>query len=343
MVPAWRPGQHDQQRAACSHARRERILLRGHLDSRSRLSTSITTRPHATSVTLRQSIAWIVAVLAVAGALLLVVSAQSRRDSHWDSAPANRSWAASRGCSGAASCSPDGGFWRPSTSTTVGSWPGIGGSVVARLLQLLQRTRRESSQWILARVVAALAGSEHHLRHPPPPARACLAATWVLCRWLYIRIVPSSARYGRLGLWAMASAFLASALAWGMTMRPEAVTGLLIAAVMVATIRFLDREGAAPLALVAVLVPLAVAGHHAGLLALAPLIVAASRIVKWARVNAAAAAAIFIAALAVGLTLAFVGSDLEQRSADAKTIGYWAPDGWFDELRRYAYLLGARR
>ena len=49
-----------------------------------------------------------------------------------------------------------------------------------------------------------------------------------------------------------------------MTLRPEPLTALLVASVLLCTIRFVERSTAAPLAVAAILVPLAVTAHPSG-------------------------------------------------------------------------------
>jgi hypothetical protein len=168
------------------------------------------------------------------------------------------------------------------------------------------------------------------------PALLCLAATWLLCRWILSRTATGSS----LALWALASGFLVGALAWGMTLRPEPVTALLATAVLACTVRFLERETVWPLAGIAVLLPLALTGHHAGVVALAPVLVAAPRLYAWARPRPAAAGTLVIASVALLVLLAFIGADLQQRRADAetfRTLGTTAST-WRDEFLRYARL-----
>jgi hypothetical protein len=171
------------------------------------------------------------------------------------------------------------------------------------------------------------------------PALVCLAATWVLTRWIFRRLVDTCHRAGDIALWALASAFLAGAFAWGMTLRPEPATALLVTGVMACVVSFLDRERAAPLAVAVILISLAVTAHHAGFTAAAPLVIIAPRLLTWIRANGAATTTLAIAAVGLGVTLAFVGSDIAQKSVDAAAIrAYAIPDAWFDELRRYGRL-----
>jgi Mycobacterial cell wall arabinan synthesis protein len=169
------------------------------------------------------------------------------------------------------------------------------------------------------------------------PALACLAATWILGRWVLSRTLQ---RTDGVVLWALASAFLTCALAWGMTLRPEPAIALLAAAVLACTVRFLEAETAAPLAAAALLVPLALAGHHTGLVALAPLLAAAPVLFRWARSRLAAAGTILTASLAWLVVLAFVGADAAQRRDDAETFRAITSTttSWRDEAVRYVRL-----
>jgi arabinosyltransferase C len=172
------------------------------------------------------------------------------------------------------------------------------------------------------------------------PALVCLAATWVLCRWILARVLASSGSEGRLAVWSLASAFVVGAFAWGMTLRPEFATAFFAAAIMACAVRFLERRSAAPLALAAALLPLAATAHHAGLVAGAPLIAAGSHVIRWARRRPLVAAAISVASLALLGLLAFVGSDLEQRLQDAHDVSRVTGTPWLNELQRYATLVG---
>ena len=103
----------------------------------------------------------------------------------------------------------------------------------------------------------------------------CLVATWVLCRWILGR---TAAAGSAAAVWALASMFSVGAFAWGMTLRPEPVVALLLLGVVACTVRFVERGTTAPLAIFAVLVALAVSAHPAGLLSVAPLLVAGRQV-----------------------------------------------------------------
>jgi hypothetical protein len=172
------------------------------------------------------------------------------------------------------------------------------------------------------------------------PALLCLAATWVLCRWILSRVAPPSVGAPGIGVWALASGFAVGALAWGMTVRPEPVVALLVTGVFACTILFLERETATPLVVAAVLVGLAVLAHPAGLVSLAPLLVTAPRLGRWARPRLATATTIVVATVALVGILAVLGSDLHQRREDITTLRTSGDEssGWRDELTRYSLL-----
>jgi Mycobacterial cell wall arabinan synthesis protein len=169
------------------------------------------------------------------------------------------------------------------------------------------------------------------------PALICLVVTWFLCRWLFSALVPARTAGS---VWALACAFLVGGFAWGMTVRPEPVVALLVAGVLVCTVRFVERGTTAPLAVAAVLIVLAVSAHPAGLVAIAPLIVFAPRLFAWARSRVATAATLVLSAVALLGVLAVLGSDLRHLHANAASLRTSGEEtaGWRDELTRYSLL-----
>ena len=172
------------------------------------------------------------------------------------------------------------------------------------------------------------------------PALVCLAATWVLCRWILARALSSSTGHGGLPLWALTSGFVVGALAWGMTLRPEPMIALLATGVLACAVRFVERETAAPIALSGLLVALALTAHPAGIVAFAPLVAILPRVARWARRRVVVAGSIAAASGAWLVFLAFVGSDIERRRSDAQTIRTYgnAAASWREEIERYADL-----
>ncbi len=316
------------------------------LDLRSSASTSIdvTTAVHAARTTVRQKIAWTVAVLAILAALLLAVVEQRPR---W-------SWAAATGLVRGAIRQA-----RPADAVVaaflVGWWvisPALydDGWVIARQGAFSSARGFSNYYNVLGTNLPNgywLEWAQHWLTQSSAallvlrvPALLCLAATWILCRWLLTHVLAPPRGGDRTAVWALTSGFLVGALAWGMTLRPEPASALLVTGVLACMVRFLERESAAPIALAAVLVPLAVIGHHAGIVSLAPVLVVAPKLLPWARRRLPVAATIIAAAVALFVVLAFVGSDADLRQADARASQAFAtsPVSWRDEVLRYANL-----
>ena len=170
-------------------------------------------------------------------------------------------------------------------------------------------------------------------------ALVALAVTWALCRWAFARVTTTSRPRWDPAVWALASAFLVVAFAWDMTIRPEPVTALLATAVMACAVGFAVRETVTPLAIAALLVPLALTAHHTGIVALAPVLALSPRLVRWARARLATACALVTASISWALFLGFVGSDVRHRLADARTTStYGITSTWRDELHRYVMV-----
>jgi len=302
-------------------------------------SIDVTTAVHASRASVRQTLAWTVAALCALAALLLVAierrpSARARRPqvraadavvaavllAWWLIAPAHidDGWFVAI----TSNFSSSGGFSAfynaLGANQPLGYW-----------LEWLQHWLTEATSVLLVLRI---------------PALVCLAATWVLCRWILARVVASSGGGDdRVALWVLASMFLAGAMSWGMTLRTEPFVALLVTGVLACTVRLLERETVAPLALAGVLVALAIVAHPAGIVSLAPLLVAAPRLIPWARPRLAVATTIAIATGALVVVLGFVGSDLELRRADAETYRTYgiATAGWREEISRYALLFSS--
>jgi len=307
-------------------------------------SIAVTTAVHASQATLRQTLAWSVAVLGALTALLLV--AIERRP------PRPLAFVARAARAGRARIRAADAFVG---AVLLGWW--LIAPVVYDDGWIAARTSNFSSSGGFSAFYNALGANQplgywlewaqHWLTEATSalvalriPALLCLAATWVLCRWIRARVLASPAGDGRVALWALASVFVVGAMSWGMTLRPEPFVALLVTGVLACTVRFLEREAVAPLALAGVLVTLAIMAHPAGIVALAPLLVAAPRLVRWARPRLAVATTIAIATGALVVVLGFIGSDLELRRADAETHRAYgdATAGWREEVFRYALL-----
>jgi len=301
-------------------------------------SIRVTTAVHASRPRAHQTVAWILAAICVGGALFLVAFERLHRP--WGTLRRRGRDAIAR-------------FGGPDALVAIAlpAWCVLSpafhddGWVLAR-----QRTFSSSGgfasyynafgvhypgDYWLEWVQRFLAESTSALVFLRIPALLCLAATWVLVRWILARIVPASAPENGVALWTLASAFLVGAFAWGMTLRPEPVTALFVTAVLACIVRFLERGTAAPLAALGVLLPFALTAHHAAVVAFAPLLVAAPSLVRWVRPQIAAASTIVASAIALFAVLLFVGADLDQRRSDAQTLASTTGASWRGEIQRY--------
>ena len=105
-------------------------------------------------------------------------------------------------------------------------------------------------------------------------------------------------------------------------------------------IRFRERATPGPVVLAALLIALALSAHPAGIVSLAPVLVAAPQLFRWARRHVAIATVIVAASSALLTVLLFVGADLEQRRADAQTTRALSGSAGslYSELNRYQLL-----
>jgi len=306
-------------------------------------TVDVTTHVHATRVTARQTVAWVLAGLAGIAALLLVAIGDRPR----------RPWAALAGLLGGAVRNarlPDAvvggvllGWWVLSPAYLDDGW------VIARELMFspsggfsnyysniganlpLNYWHEWLEHWLVEASTSLL-----FLRLQ---ALFLLAATWICCRLVLARVLASSVGESNTALWSLASVFLVGAMSWGMTLRPEPLTAALVMGVMVCVLLFRERETTAPVVVAAALLALALSSHHAGIVGFAPLLVVAPQLFRWARARIAVATTVFAATCALFAVLLFVGSDLEQRRLDAQiTRFYGATEMWRDEIARYAFL-----
>ena len=304
----------------------------------------VTTEVHATRTTTRQIAAWTIAALAIASALFLVSVPSGAR----------RPWTVAAGLlSGARrhARAPDAVvgavlalWWIVSPAYFDDGW-------VASRERMFESSRGFPTYYSAFGVNMPLdywlEWLHHWLAQSTPlllwnrlPAVLCLAGVWVLCRWMAVRILSPRVAPDGVPLWTLASVFVIGAVAWGITLRPEPVTALLVTAVAAAMLVFLERESTAAVALAAALVAFALSAHPAGIVSLSPIVIAAPRLLRWLRPNAAAATAIVAAALALLALLLFVGADLEQRRLDTQlNRTYNFDENWRDELTRYSLLV----
>jgi hypothetical protein len=301
-------------------------------------SIDVTTAVHDVRPVLRQRLAWILAAVAIMAALGLVAFDRAPRKRR----PSWRSVAAAVHPVDAVVAAALVGWWIFSPAWWDDGW------IAARLASYSDAGGFSSYYDILGsnnplgfwldwvqRLFLLASDSLLFLR---VPALLALAATWVLCRYILRRALGEAS--AEVALWTLAAMFLLGAFAWGMNLRPEFALALLVTGTTACAVRFLERETAAPLALAATLVPLAVLAHPAGLVALAPLLFAGPQVVRWARSRLATATTIVAAAAALLVLVGFVGSDLAQRRDDVQTFETYgtATTTWRDEGQRYTRM-----
>ena len=308
------------------------------------LKIEITTAVHTSRTTQRQILAWALAALTAIGSLLLVTL--ERRPRPW--MLIRRSGRAMRAHARAADAFVTVvllAWWVLSPSAWDDGW------VLARQSGFRHSrgfsnyydalgTNLPNGYW-LEWLQHWIAQSSSVLLVLRVPALLCLFMTWVLCRWTLHRTLGAIEAHGRGAVWAAATAFLAGALAWGMTLRPEPIIALLVTGVLACAVAFREHPSATPLAVSAILVPLAMTGHHAGIVAFAPLVAVSPQLWRWTRTHPGVAATIAAASAAIVFVLASLGADIGQRLADARATrayGISTRDWWLNEFVRYDRL-----
>lgn len=311
-------------------------------DSRSRPMISVTTHVHRVSPTNRQTVAWILAVALALASLGLVVVSASRPGVPSPRRVVRRAIEALHPVDGLVALAlvtwwivgptfyDDG--WTIARQTAFESAGGFSQYYESFGVNLpigfwLEWTQQWLTRSTDAMVVLRL------------PALLCLLATWLLCRWTFAQArcgIGASAA----GMYALGVTFVSMAMAWGMTLRQEPAVALLTAGTLACFMKFIETRSTTPLAVVAILTPLAITAHPAGVVALAPALAIAPSLWRWMRANAAVGVAIFVASGALLLTLAFVGSDVVQRGLDAQTLSTYSSTvvDWRNELSRYERL-----
>ncbi|HET9254255.1 MAG TPA: arabinosyltransferase domain-containing protein [Pseudonocardiaceae bacterium] len=167
--------------------------------------------------------------------------------------------------------------------------------------------------------------------------------TWLLLRLLVTGAGPELDTPG--GAWALLVAHLLWWLPYGMTLRPEPLIVLLAAAVMLLAERARRRQSAAALAGAVTAAALALTVSPSGLVALAPLVLAAPWCWSWMRAAPAAtrwaatlvlAAAAIASVILVGCADATLGDVLE---ATAVHQWYYQAFPWYQEYIHYRTIL----
>jgi hypothetical protein len=305
----------------------------------------ITTLPHAGSAITRQKVAWSLAVIAALAALVIVSTGSRKRPVGLDVRRVGRSIRASAGLVDLAVGAFLVAWWIISPANVDDGW------IFARERAYSEAhgftnyydalgTNLPNDYW-LEWIQHWLAEATSALVLLRLPALFCLLATWIVCRWILNRFRSSDRETSSGALWVLAVAFLAGAVAWDMTLRPEPITALLATGSLACAVVFQQRPSAVPLAVAAVLAPLALTAHYTGIVVVAPLLAISPLLLRWGRHRLSASAILVTASAALLVVLATIGSDFGQRLADARSTraATSAPqDAWYDELARYERL-----
>jgi arabinosyltransferase C len=168
-------------------------------------------------------------------------------------------------------------------------------------------------------------------------------AMWALLRW-YLERLRGDPRVGMASRVGLASAFLLSWFAWLSTLRPEPMVALLSVVVLVSILRFSHTGALGHLTVGVLAATISVTLHPAGVIAVAPLLVAVPTLWRWAQqrgsVGFITLVALGLVAAAVLVQLVMADTDLEKwrQSRDLFTTSEVNRLSWRDELQRYQLL-----
>jgi arabinosyltransferase C len=308
-------------------------------------TVEVTTTVHDTNATARQTVAWVLATATLLVALLLLVSPAAPR-TLWAAVPRGPARALRQlhltdavvmltlvGWCIAAPIEWDDG-WIVARERTFAASGGFSTYYDALGVNLpLDYWVEWLHHWIAETTSSVLLLRIHAL--------FALALIWGLCRWSLRQVTAAWPARWDPSVWALGSAFLVVAMAWDMAIRPEPITALLATGVAACAIGFTTRPNVVPLVIAAVLVPLALTAHHTGVVALAPVVAISPGVARWARTRLLVAITVIVASVSWCVVLAFVGSDVGRRLADAQTTRtYGISSSWRQELERYTSVNG---
>ena len=170
------------------------------------------------------------------------------------------------------------------------------------------------------------------------PIVAVLLSSWAVCRTC-LRLAVGGKLDGR-SHWALAAVFLVGVVAWGMTLRPESVVGLLALVGLWTMLSFAHAPRMSSLAIGTIAVVLAVTVHPVGIVAIAPLLAGtplAVRALRTSKVLAGSLAALGLSGSALAIVLITFDADLGQRLVGAKIASYGDTHAYsfWEEYLRY--------
>jgi arabinosyltransferase C len=308
---------------------------------------TVETLAYATSPTIAQSLARIIAALFAFAALALILPRNRRRSA---GSPPHRPLSRALRAAGVVDAfvvgvllawwvlSPifidDGWVWvRQRTFGDVGAFTNYFDSYGANLPLVY---------WVewLQHWIASSTGDLILMRIP---SLLAILACWPIARWCLRRTLGSAEP--RVAKWLLASAFLLLAMGWTMTLRPEPFVSLLGLVILAAALSFVARPRTTPLVVMATAVPLAVTAHPAGVTTAAPVLAISALVfsaVRRGTVRVAEIAIAAIASVALTLVLLFLDTDLaswnEHRRLFEHSTYYSQP--WWEAFTTYTKFLG---
>jgi hypothetical protein len=181
-------------------------------------------------------------------------------------------------------------------------------------------------------------GSTSELVFARVPSLFCLVVTWFLCRHGLRRSVGEKA--SAFVQWNLAAAFLVGAMAWGMTLRPEPFMSLFVLVSLIGMLAFEKTPHPRMLGVAVAMTVLAATAHPVGLLAAAPLIAGLPQVARWVLASwrrVFDCLVVVVAAVALGLVVFALNSDLSARLADFQIAqnGNFHSVPWWREYLRY--------
>lgn len=144
------------------------------------------------------------------------------------------------------------------------------------------------------------------------PLLLIVSSWWILRRWVLDIVTPSATR--RFTHWISALVFALGSATFLMTLRPEPLIALLLTLAIAAVVRFSQHPGPRPLLAVAALVALALTAHQTGWVVALSAVAIVPGALRWSREHnrgARAASLIVVGIVGLALTTLLLGLDTD--------------------------------
>lgn len=195
-------------------------------------------------------------------------------------------------------------------------------------------------------MMAGFSSISHSLLWLRVPSVMAGIVTWIFVRSAIDSVSRPGSKPSRWGHPAAAAMFLLSWISWNGTLRPEPLVALIVAISLWASMRFIQRKQMNYILLAALASALAISIHPAGIVCLAPVVVALPALARELRLQRFAALLHLGTVTLIGLSVLVValGSVGDYHFWASATNSFRAEVGhsanWWDESTRYAYLFG---